>query len=99
MLMMAFLLCYTCVLFLPSMHERYGFIYEVLAIILAVRMPKTAPLCAGLLGISLCTYGIYLFQWECVPLNTLAVLNLALFVGYTWVLLRKMNEESIQNEK
>lgn len=95
MLMMAFLLCYACVLFLPSMHERYGFIYEVLAIILAVRIPKTAPLCAGLIGISTCTYGIYLFKWESISLNTLAVLNLALFIAYVWMLLRKMNENSV----
>lgn len=99
MLIMAFLLSYTCVLLLPSMHERYGFIYEVLAIILAVRIPKTAPLCAGVVGISLCTYGSYLFRWESISLNTLAVLNLAIFIGYAWVLLREMNEQSLQNEK
>ena len=91
LLIMAFLMCYACVLFLPSMHERYGFLYEVLAIVLAVLMPKTAPLCAGLIGISVCTYGNYLFGWECLPLNTLAVINLALFIAYTCTLLRRMN--------
>lgn len=99
MLIMAFLLCYACVLLLPSMHERYGFIYEVLAIVLAVLIPNTAPLCAGVIGITLCTYGNYLFKWESISLNTLAVLNLALFVGYAWVLLRKMHGASEQNEK
>ena len=58
---MAYLLVYTCVLFLPSMHERYGFLYEILAIILAVVMPKMIPLCIGLIYISLSTYGAFLF--------------------------------------
>jgi Gpi18-like mannosyltransferase len=93
LLIMAFLLCYACVLFLPSMHERYGFIYEVLAIILAVLIPKTAPLCAGLIGITVCTYGSYLFGWQSLPLNTLAVINVALFVAYSCILLHKMDRE------
>lgn len=99
LLIMAFLLSYTCVLFLPSMHERYGYLYEILAIILAVRIPKTIPLCAGLLGISLCTYGIYLFQWECVPLNTLALLNVAIYLAYVWILPCKNNEQFSNAEK
>lgn len=95
LLIMAFLLCYACVLFLPSMHERYGFIYETLALILAVLIPKTMPLCVGLIALSVCTYGSYLFGWECLPLNTLAVINVALFVAYTSTLLRKMDTNNM----
>lgn len=90
LLMMAFLLSYACVLFLPSMHERYGFIYEILAIVLAVLLPKTAPLCIGLTAVTVCTYGSYLFGWESVSLKLLAVINLALFAGYAYTLFPKM---------
>ena len=90
LLIMAFLLCFTCVLFLPSMHERYGFIYEILAIILAVLIPKTAPLCIGLIAVTVCTYGSFLFNWQSVPLKTLAVLNLVIYVAYVFMLSRRM---------
>ena len=39
LIIMAFLLAYTCVLFLPAMHERYSYLYEILAIILVVLFP------------------------------------------------------------
>lgn len=87
---MAFLLAYTCVLFLPAMHERYGYPYEILAIVLAVLQPKTVPLCAGLIGISLCTYGSYLFDTESFRLVTLTVLNLLVYCGYMLTLNRQM---------
>ena len=87
---MAFLLAYTCMLFLPAMHERYGYPYEILAIVLAVLQPKTVALCAGLIGISLCTYGSYLFDTESFRLVTLTVLNLLVYCGYMLTLNRQM---------
>lgn len=85
LIIMAFLLAYTCVLFLPSMHERYGYLYEICAIILAVLIPKTIPLCLGLLIVSLNTYGTYLFGIT-INYTCLALANLALFVAYNFVL-------------
>lgn len=61
-----------------------------MAVALAVLMPKTLPLCAGLVGISLCTYGSYLFDNEVFSLQLLAVANLAVYSGYVWYLNRKM---------
>ncbi len=90
LLSMAFLLAYTCVLFLPAMHERYSYPFEILAIILALAMPKTAVLCAGLMGISLCTYGNYLYKIESLSPLTLTVINLLIYGAYVWYLNRKM---------
>ena len=94
LLIMAFLMIYTCVLFLPSMHERYGYLYEILAIALAVLIPRTIPLCAGLLGISLCTYGNYLFGTETFGLVTLTVLNLMIYGGYLAIFFRQQDQSA-----
>jgi hypothetical protein len=61
-LIMAFLISYTCVLFLPSMHERYGFIYEILGLMLAFWFVKTIPLLVLMYFSSIATYSNYLFR-------------------------------------
>lgn len=86
---MAFLLAYTCVLFLPAMHERYGYLYEILAIVTALLYKKTAPLAVGLILLSLSTYGWYLFE-HTVDMTLLAVWNVLIYLGYAVLLGRKM---------
>lgn len=59
--LLSFIMVYSCVLFLPGMHERYGFLYEIIGIIVIFIIPKTIwPL-----GLAMClsciTYGISLF--------------------------------------
>ena len=89
--MMAFLIVYTCVLFLPGMHERYGFLYEILAIILALLIPKMIPIAIGLVCISLNTYGHYLFSID-INLMILAVINVIIYVLSIYVLDKEMSK-------
>ena len=96
-LFMAFILTFACVLFLPAMHERYGYIYEILAICIAIKKPKTIPLCIALSGITLRTYGSYLFGVGITNFNWYAIANVALFVTYAIILTKEMSL-SVQNE-
>lgn len=88
-----FLSAFTCVLLLPSMHERYGYAYEILAWILVFLVPKTAPLCIGLQLLSIQTYSHCLFRTE-INLTALGYANIALYLVYLWILLKEMKQES-----
>lgn len=85
MIYMAFMLVYTCVMFLPAMHERYGFVYEILAIAIIFLNKKTTPLCVALLGISLFTYG-YCLHGRTINLTVLSIVNFILYSGYAYLL-------------
>ncbi len=86
---MAFLMTYTTIFFLPAMHERYGFSYEIIAIVIAFMIVKTIPLAIGLTCLSLTTYGAYLFN------NTtnewfLSLINLIIYVTYMIILNKEL---------
>lgn len=93
-LYIAFLLTYACVLFVPGMHERYGFSYDILAIIVVVMNLKTIPLWGLLNLISLTTYGKYLFG-NVYNVKIFAIINVANFVLYLIVLVKDMKKSAV----
>ncbi len=95
LLYMTFLISFTCVMFLPSMHERYGYLYEILAILIAVIYPKTAGLAVALTGISLMTYGSYLFGEGPISIVIVAIFNVIVYGIYVYVLNKKILKEAL----
>lgn len=91
--MLLFLSAFTCVLFLPAMHDRYGYPYEILGWVLAFLVPQTAPLCIGLQLISLRTYSAYLFGAS-INYTWLAMGNVCLYGVYVYLFLRQMPFDS-----
>ncbi len=94
MVVCAFLTTYTCVLFLPVMHERYGMIYEILAIIIMILDIKFAPIAITLNWIALCVYSKYLFALP-VNLPHLAIVNTICYLAslyYTYKLIEASNK-------
>lgn len=98
MLYMAFILAYTCVLFLPTMHERYGYIYEIFGVLILFFNRRTIPFLIILNGISLMTYGFYLND-KSINLSVLSVVNFAIYIAYAILLMKQMMGENLTELK
>lgn len=89
MIFMAFLMVYTCVLILPAMHERYGYLYEILAILIVFLEARTLPLLISMYIVSFAIYGSYLFL-HTTNTTILSVVNVLTYIGYLCILFREM---------
>ena len=68
---------------LPHMHDRYGFLVDMLAILYGVVNPKKLLYTCGFLVVSLLSYVPYLIGIHTIPIAYVAVglLTLILLVG------------------
>ncbi|MBR5648360.1 glycosyltransferase 87 family protein [Pseudobutyrivibrio sp.] len=94
---MAFLLIYAAVLFLPEMHDRYGYIYEMLAIAVLLMDKKTIIPFFFLSFISFRTYGRYLFGLE-LDYFWLSMINVLTFISYYIILNKNIMNISLKKE-
>lgn len=69
---------------LPHMHDRYGFLIDLLAVIYGMLDTKKLPVTCGFFVVSIITFMPYLIAVHIVPIQyvALALLGLLLYVGY-----------------
>lgn len=69
---------------LPHMHERYGFLIDLLGIVYGIMNVKKLPVTCGFMLISVLTFMPYLIAVHIVPLQYMAIamLLLIIYVGY-----------------
>ncbi|MBE5839851.1 MAG: hypothetical protein E7304_00440 [Butyrivibrio sp.] len=86
-----------CCFCLPAMHERYGYLPEILAVVYAVINVKRVPICAALQMITMMTYSRYLFGSTVTTLWPLscAMLVIIMIIGYD--LYRQMKKMEASN--
>lgn len=79
---------------LPHMHERYGFIIDILAVLYGVLRVKRLPLTIGFTMTSFISYMPFMAGGEIMPIQYIAVVQFVLivFVGYDLYKLLKKDE-------
>lgn len=91
----AFILTYTAIIFLPGMHERYG--YEILAILIMIYDKRTMFLSIALQLCTVITYSSYLFQ-KGYNVTIMSIINFTMYLIYVWYYIIKLKKESITSE-
>lgn len=90
LLMLALWGAWTFVMFMPSMHDRYAYICDILSIVLFFTCFRYLWIAVGCNLISLSVYSIYLFSWTIFDIRVLGVINLLLYIAYSSCFFRKI---------
>ena len=87
-----------CCFCLPAMHERYGYLPEILTVVYALFSYKRMPVCAALQVITMITYSRFLFGSTVLSLwpLTCAMLVIILIIGYDLYLQMNVPEKSTE---
>ena len=79
---------WTCLVFLPAMHERYGYLLEILLLVL-VFTDRKYLFCISIAEITgILTYGHFLFQ-NPINLQALSGFYVAAYLVYSWMIIGK----------
>lgn len=80
---------------LPHMHDRYGFLIDLLAVLYGVLNVKRLPITCGFTLISILSFMPYLIAVHIVPIQyvAIAMLGLIIYVGYD--LYKQIRENSL----
>lgn len=90
-----FLMAYTCVLFLPSMHERYDYLPVMMGLILSFIEPKSIILFVSLCIVNLLAYSDFLFSAS-IDWRLLSIINVLVFTGYMLLFAKKLESKGIE---
>lgn len=74
---------WTCVMFLPHMHDRYGYLVEVLIIIYAILKPKYWHYAVGVNMIGLLSYIAYLTTYRPMDEGLVSIIHLLIFIAFS----------------
>lgn len=92
---------FTCIMFLSSMHERYGYLLDILTIIYAVFMFKRVWLAVLCNLVSLRGYCYYLFTYDVLDIKLTAIIYMATYAYVTYLFIKEviLNGKRLDNTK
>lgn len=80
---------------LPHMHDRYGFLIDLLGIVYGIYRVKRFPVTCGFMLVSVLTFMPYLIGVHIVPIQYLAIGQLALIIYVGYDLYKQIQENTI----
>lgn len=95
LLKIAFLITYSCVFFLPSMHERYDYIYLLIGLIVCFIDYRFIPIEIILNYISTRLYANYLFGTQIHDFGSLGLLNLVCLSFTFFIVIKDINKSCL----
>lgn len=96
-LLIAMLSISLCVYFLPHMHERYGFLVDLLVVIYTVLKPKRIPLMCIVFFISVNAFAPYLWGTEIIDFRLLATMETVVIVYLGYELYKQICNHALLN--
>ena len=85
---------FSCCMFLPQMHERYGYAMEILLIIYASLYKRRIGLCLTVCMITLASYSNFLSEFTPLPAAQMSIINLACYLKFSYDGLRYLFSNS-----
>jgi Predicted integral membrane protein len=90
-----FLWCaYACVLFLPGMHERYGYLFEILSVVYVVLNKKHWYLAVGANFIGFLAYFPFLFKTTQINFIFLSIVNICMFIFFSYQCVQALSHQT-----
>ena len=87
---------WTMVLFLPSMHERYAYLLDVMLVMLSFYDKRYIKFAIVAVCTSLCSYGCYLFEFgRTIPRFWISVINILSYLLYSYCIYIRRSKVSI----
>ena len=75
---------YTCLMFFPAMHDRYGYAMEICFVLYAVLYRRKIGVCIMVCLVTLAAYTQYFLRTPVFPEAALAVVNLACYLKLSY---------------
>lgn len=80
---------WSCVMFLPAMHERYGMAMEILLLLFVIIYHEHYEVCVGVYLTILCLYSWYLFEIEIWDKKYTSLINIILYFYFSYKIFKK----------
>jgi Gpi18-like mannosyltransferase len=87
-------ICYTCVFLLPSMHERYGYLAEILAVLAAIKNKRLTWLPILMIASTLprFLFAISLGSGSLIQQGICSVLNTVSYTAFTYMIYLRLKD-------